>query len=68
VVALSLYYALLGFLSSRIGGGVGPPRWYFAMVTLLGIVGLFAGVLTERAIHAGRPIRPGVPRNEDAGL
>ncbi len=53
LIALFLTLALV---SARLSGGTGQTRPYLALVTLLGVIGLWAGVMIERALHGRRRV------------
>jgi hypothetical protein len=54
---LVMVFLVLALVSARVSADVGQPRSYLALVTLLGIIGLWTGVMIERAIHARETVR-----------
>ena len=55
--ALAAIFAAAGYVAANRTVGSLQPRWYFAMIVLLDFIGVWTGVMTERAIHAGKPRR-----------
>ena len=52
---LVVVFLVMAVVSARLSGETGPSRSYFSLVTLLGVVGLWAGVMIERAMY-GRTV------------
>ena len=57
VGVLVIVFLALAIVSARTSLETGQPRSYVALVTLLGIIGLWAGVMVERAVHGRRRTR-----------
>ncbi len=51
---LVVVFFVVNLVSVRMEASPDLPQWYFAMVSLLAFIGLWTGVMTERAIH-GKP-------------
>jgi len=56
VGVLVIVFLVMTVVSAGLAGGNGPSRSYLSLVTLLGIIGLLAGVMIERAVY-GRRVR-----------
>jgi hypothetical protein len=48
-------FLVMAVVSARFSGETGPSRSYLSLVTLLGVVGLWTGVMIERAMY-GRTV------------
>lgn len=53
-VLLVVLFLTLALISARTSAETGQARPYVALVTLLGLIGMLAGVMVERAMHGRR--------------
>lgn len=51
---LVVVFLVMAAVSARLSGESGPSRSHVSLVTLLGVIGLWAGVMIERAMHGRR--------------
>lgn len=58
VALLTVVFLAVPVITARMIGGATQPRASIALMALLDLIGLWAGAMTERAIHARTPPLP----------